>query len=63
MSEPTRTKAETQARRETRTIARHLAHITKDASPLALAELHGKLGRAIAQIAIAEIAKTQKKES
>lgn len=51
MSQPTRTAAEAKARREARTIARHLAHISKDASPLALAELHGQLGRAIAKIA------------
>ncbi|MGO2807927.1 hypothetical protein ACTXL8_05460 [Glutamicibacter arilaitensis] len=58
MSQTSRSPAEAQARRETRTIARYLAHLSKDASPLALAELHGKLGRAIA-----EIATTRKKES
>lgn len=51
MSQQDRSKAESMARRTTRTIARHLAHISKDASPIALAELHGNLGRAIAEIA------------
>jgi len=58
MNQPNRSKDEATARRNARVIARHLAHISKDASPLALAELHGNLGRPIA-----EIATTQKKES
>ncbi|MGP9031536.1 hypothetical protein ACT17S_00475 [Glutamicibacter mysorens] len=57
-TQPNRTATEAKARREARTTARHLAHISKDASPLALAELHDKLGRSIA-----EIATTRKKES
>jgi len=51
MSTQSRNQAESQARREARVIARHLAHSSKDASPVALAELHGSLGRAIASIA------------
>jgi len=58
MSQPSRSKDEATARRNARVIARHLAHISKDATPITLAELHGQLGRAIA-----EIATTQKKES
>ncbi|MNI96317.1 hypothetical protein D3C73_1547360 [compost metagenome] len=58
MSQQNRSTAEAQARRTARTIAWNMAYLSKDATPIALAELHGQLGRAIA-----EIATTQKKES
>lgn len=43
----------TEARRKIRTTARHIAHISKDAGPLTLAQLHADLGRAIADLATA----------
>lgn len=43
----------TEARRKIRTTARHIAHISKDAGPLALQQLHADLGRAIADLATA----------
>lgn len=43
----------TAARRNIRTTARHIAHISKDAGPLALQQLHADLGRAIADLATA----------
>lgn len=51
----TRSAGEQQARREVRVIARHLAHISKDADPVKLAELHGALGRAIAETATTKL--------
>lgn len=51
MSQQIRSKSESTARRKARTIARHIGHISSDASPVVLAELHGNLGRAIAEIA------------
>ncbi|MGP4995511.1 hypothetical protein [Glutamicibacter ardleyensis] len=50
-----RSVGEQQARREIRVIARHLAHISKDADPVKLAELHGTLGRAIAETATSKL--------
>lgn len=41
------------ARRNIRTTARHIAHISKDAGPLTLQQLHADLGRAIADLATA----------
>lgn len=43
-----------EARRSIRAISRHIAHVSKDATPLKLAEMHGALGRAIADLATAE---------
>lgn len=44
-----------QARRKIRTTSRHIAHISKDAGPLALQQLHADLGRAIADLAAANL--------
>ena len=43
------------ARRAIRTTARHLAHISRDAQPHTLAQLHTDLGRAITILAGAEL--------
>lgn len=46
---------QTQARRKIRTTARHIAHISRDAGPLALQQLHADLGRSIADLAAANL--------
>lgn len=46
-----RTPAEQHARRTIRVITRHLGHISKDAPPHVLAQLHAELGRAITLLA------------
>ena len=43
-----------EAHRSIRAISRHIAHVSKDANPLKLAEMHGTLGRAIADLATAQ---------